>query len=118
MTENKGDLISREALLKEVRGNKELFEKERVYLEGLLLNAPPVFSCNACKYMGNEQECVNCHDYSNYAHYNERPQCDCEKCDYRKVAERFVDVIVDLMNKAGITSFEQLSEILKGGAEE
>ena len=33
-------LISREALLKEVRENKELFEKERVYLEGLLLNAP------------------------------------------------------------------------------
>ena len=37
-----GDLISREALLKEVRENKELFEKERVYLEGLLLNAPTV----------------------------------------------------------------------------
>lgn len=36
------DLISRSALLKEVRENKELFEKERVYLEGLLLNAPAV----------------------------------------------------------------------------
>ena len=36
------DLISREALLKEVRENKELFETERVYLEGLLLNAPAV----------------------------------------------------------------------------
>lgn len=36
------DLISREALLKEVRENKELFETERVYLEGLLLNAPTV----------------------------------------------------------------------------
>ena len=34
------DLISREALLKEVRENKELYERERVYLEGLLLNAP------------------------------------------------------------------------------
>ena len=29
-------------MLKEVRENKELFEKERVYLEGLLLNAPTV----------------------------------------------------------------------------
>lgn len=36
------DLISREALLKEVRENKELFETERVYLEGLILNAPEV----------------------------------------------------------------------------
>ena len=37
-----GDLISREALLKEVRENKELYETERVYLEGLILNAPTV----------------------------------------------------------------------------
>ena len=36
------DLISREALLKEVRENKELYESERVYFEGLLLNAPTV----------------------------------------------------------------------------
>ena len=36
------DLINRSDLLKEVRENKELFEKERVYLEGLLLNAPTV----------------------------------------------------------------------------
>lgn len=37
-------------------------------------NAPTVFSCNACKNMGNEQECVDCHDYSNYVHYEERPK--------------------------------------------
>lgn len=36
------DLISREALLKEVRENKELYERERVYLEGILLNAPAI----------------------------------------------------------------------------
>lgn len=36
------DIIDREALLKEVRENKELYERERVYLEGLLLNAPAV----------------------------------------------------------------------------
>lgn len=34
-----GDL---DALLKEVRENKELYEREKVYLEGLLLNAPTV----------------------------------------------------------------------------
>ena len=39
---NMSDLISREALLKEVRENKELYERERVYMEGLLLNAPGI----------------------------------------------------------------------------
>lgn len=47
----------------------------------------------------------------------ERPQGECEKCDYRKFTETFIDGIVDMMNKNGITSVEQLSEILKGGAE-
>lgn len=78
-------------------------------------NAPSVFSCNACKNMGNEWECVDCHDYSNYVHYDERLQGDCEKCDFRKFTERFIDGTVDLMNKYGITSFDQLSEKLKGG---
>ena len=36
------DLISRKALLKQVNENKEIFESERVYLEGLILNAPAV----------------------------------------------------------------------------
>lgn len=35
-----GDLISRDALLKAIKENKELYERERVYLEGLILNAP------------------------------------------------------------------------------
>lgn len=47
----------------------------------------------------------------------QRPQGDCEKCDYRKFTETFIDGIVDLMSKNGITSIEQLSEILKGGKE-
>ena len=42
------DLIDREALLKEVRENKELYEKERVYLEGLLLNAPTASPKEIC----------------------------------------------------------------------
>lgn len=42
---------------------------------------------------------------------------DCEKCDFRKFTETFVDGIVDVMNKNDITSIEQLSEILKGGAD-
>lgn len=46
-----------------------------------------------------------------------RPQGDCEKCDFRKFSETFIDGVVDVMNKNGITSVEQLSELLKGGAE-
>jgi len=49
--------------------------------------------------------------------YEETPQGECEKCDFRKFTETFIDGIVDVMNKNGITSVEQLSEILKGGAE-
>lgn len=47
----------------------------------------------------------------------ERPQGDCENCDFRKFSEKFIDGVVEVMNKNGITSVEQLSEILKGGAE-
>lgn len=47
----------------------------------------------------------------------ERSQGECQKCDYRKFTENFIDGVVEVMNKNGITSIEQLSEILKGGAE-
>lgn len=42
------------------------------------------------------------------------PQGECKKCDYRKFTETFIDGVVDVMNKNGITSVEQLQEILKG----
>ena len=45
----------------------------------------------------------------------EKLQSGCENCDYRKFSETFVDGVVEVMNKNGITSVEQLSEILKGG---
>lgn len=48
---------------------------------------------------------------------NERTKGDCENCDFRKFSETFVDGVVEVMNKNGITTLEQLSEILKGGAE-
>jgi len=47
----------------------------------------------------------------------ERPQGDCENCDFHKFSEKFVDTFVDLMTKNDIASVEQLSEILKGGTE-
>ena len=43
-------------------------------------------------------------------------QGGCENCDYRKFTEKLVDGFVEVMNEYGITSVEQLSEILKGGA--
>ncbi len=86
-------LIDAEALIKEVENLvaggaetlKDYYENgsksdENSWIGGvydaweLICNAPLVFSCNACKNMGNERECVDCHDYSNYAHYDERPQ--------------------------------------------
>lgn len=44
----------------------------------------------------------------------ERPPRKCNNCDYRRFTERFIEGIVEVMNKTGITSVEQLTEILKG----
>ena len=46
-----------------------------------------------------------------------RPQGKCEKCDFRKFSEQFIDSVVDVMTNNGITSVEQLNKILKGGPE-
>ena len=48
--------------------------------------------------------------------YPVRPKCDCENCDFRKFSETVVDGFVAVMNKHGIASIEQLSEILECGA--
>ena len=77
------DLISRSELKKAVNDFfdnhfKGLVSNELITyakaVDSAIDNAPTVFSCNACKNMGNERECVDCHDYSNYVHYEERPQ--------------------------------------------
>lgn len=39
---------------------------------------------------------------------------ECVNCDYRKFTEKFINGVVEVMEKNGITSVEQLSEILKG----
>ena len=48
---------------------------------------------------------------------DERPHGECENCDFRKFTGKFVDGVVEVMKKNDIASLEQLSEILKGGAE-
>ena len=41
---------------------------------GMIDNAPTVFDCSSCKNNGNERECIDCHGYSNYVHYEEKLQ--------------------------------------------
>ena len=45
-------------------------------------NAPTVFDCRSCKNNGNERECVDCHEYSNFVQYKERPQGEWKETGY------------------------------------
>ena len=125
---NEGDLISRSELKKAIKE----FEDVRGYsiLLYIIDNAPTVeytfeeaFQKTVCEQKlycptvcgNNPKWCENCVSKGKCA--STRPQADCENCDFRKFSEKFVDAFVDLMNKNDITSVEQLSEILKGGAE-
>ena len=47
----------------------------------------------------------------------EKPQGDCQGCEFRKFSEKMITIIVDLMNKYGIVSIEELENMLKGDAE-
>lgn len=102
------DLISRSALLKEVRENKELFESERVYLEGLLLNAPTVDT-----YTIEDIQTVREDALILGAKLAQRPQGECKACDYYKLAQSFINGIVEVISKNGLTSIDELLEILK-----
>lgn len=125
------DLISREAL-KEHKfvGNKyvqiggrtngkTLRTVNQAYQQGwndaidaIIANAPTVEALTYTDIIEANKE-----GYNTARRLYERPQGDCENCDFRKFTETFVDGVVAVMNKNGITSLEQLSEILKGGAE-
>lgn len=65
-------------------------------------------------YMSGEDYNMYLAGYKDAKKEFKRQKGNCEKCDFRKFAETFVD----LMNKNGIASVEQLSEILKGGNED
>lgn len=69
-------LIDVDSLIKEVNENKELFEKERVYLEGLLLNAPTIIWC------GETSDGLPLMDL--------RPQVECKTCkNYHPFCKQF-----------------------------
>lgn len=105
----------------------EEYEAREHYIGEIMLkaidNAPTVEPfkpmCNAkdeaiCEEMTTDGHC-NC--WKPCLNKEERPQVDCENCDFRKFTEKFVDGVVKLMNENDITSLEQLTEMLKGGAE-
>lgn len=48
----------------------------------------------------------------------DRPQGDCQTCEFRRFTEGVIGVFVDLMNKYGITSVEELKHRLGGGENE
>jgi len=52
-----------------------------------------------------------------YNHGYKQAKSECKKCEYRKFTQTFIDRVVVVMKKYGITSVEQLSKMLKGGAE-
>lgn len=122
------DLISREWIRKEVEeyrlkqaydAGDEMRNTMVDWIEDDIDNAPPVepeiTEKQAILLLINSGWLVN-HD-KELREKLERPQGDCENCDFRKFSEKFVDGIVEVMNKNGITSVEQLSEILKGSTE-
>ena len=99
------DLISREALLKEVRENKELFETERVYLEGLLLNAPTVEPF--------ERIGVICEENCGY-----RPQGELTETKHRLNLLIGVLYSNQVISENDIEYIEDsIKELMKGGAE-
>ena len=81
-------LISREALKKEV---KTLFcpDGYKIMMLERIDNAPTV----------------------------EPKQGECEKCDYYNFSQAFINGIVEVISKNGITTIDELLETLKGGAE-
>lgn len=114
-----GDLISRSELIKAIN---DFYDE---FFDGCFSSALITYAKGVDEIIENAQTvAVNCKECDGYeAGYSselkdaERPQGNCENCDFRKFSEKFVDGVVELMNENGITSLEQLTEILKGGAE-
>ena len=108
------DLISRSALKEALKEKFDDFIPEGVYDE--INNAPTV------EEITNEdiQQAIKegfANGYEMAKEKYERPQGECEKCDYYTFAQAIINGFVELMSKNGITTVEELLETLKGDAE-
>lgn len=102
-----GDLISREALKKAL----ELTDYNDIYdltmTERLIDNAPTAdVVCPEC-YIRYSQ------GYLDGATNNPK---ECKACDYYKFAQSCINGIVEIISKNGLTTLDELLEILKKGA--
>ena len=119
LEEQMSDLISRDELLKRIDEEREYlksrgqFGAEHILVHNfrdLVDNAPTVdieTVSYARGFQAGEESGL----------WHSRPQGECENCDYLKFTEKFTAGFVEGLNKYGITSVEQLSEILKAGAD-
>jgi len=120
------DLISRSALKEAIRKRlgisslKYLTEQEKVIVEEID-NAPSVEpSLNLDGITDEEIEKFKiiwqrANSKGLLVINEDKPQCDCNNCDFRKFTEKFIDGVVELMNENDIASLEQLSEMLGKG---
>ena len=73
-----GDLDALKEAFADMREGYPIFSDTEMVstkdIASIIDNASTAFDCRSCKNNGNERECVNCHDYSNYVHYDKRPQ--------------------------------------------
>lgn len=115
-----GDLISREALKNVILNDRKLdgvnanWEVNRILVH--IDNAPTVEPEKA-----KESELIKAYtkgfDTGVETVKNERPQGECDKCDYYSFSKAFINGIVEVMSKYGITTVDELLELLRGGAE-
>ena len=107
------DLISREALKKYAR---VVFDKDlgrlRVVDVSDIDNAPTVDIKD--QIAGAYNDGYMC---GNKEAEKGRPQGEWNKCDYYSFSQAFINGIVEVISKYGITTVDELLEILKGGAE-
>lgn len=108
-------LIDSDALKKALDEQMINFEENcRDSVFDIIDNAPTIFNCNACKNMGNERECVDCHDYSNYVHYEEKPKGEWEEshiCSCGKILRMRMDVIEHKCKHCGRWSIKWVGTI-------
>lgn len=115
MTENKGDLISREALKKEfddyIKANPNI---SGIFKVGKFIidNAPTVETEITDQDIKDalKQGFVDGYEMAKAKYENSQ---GCETCDYRIFTEKFADGIADVMNQYGIKAIEELQKILE-----